>query len=162
MMYRDANRQRQGGARRGLIALVAAAAVSALAACASTTYKTFQTSGDALFDGKGGTRAVYDGMDVWVWGDPPRRYKVLGLIDDERPGDADPMGRMWGDVVRKAREVGGEALIQVRNQSQIVGYQAIGGATAMAPGDSAPTSGAAAEKPVRRNTARFIVIRYAD
>lgn len=133
----------------------------ALTGCATTTYKPFETRGDAIFDGKGGVRAAYDGMEIWDFGDPPRRYKVLGFIDDQRSGGAASMSRLLGDVVKKARDVGGQALIQVRNQSQITGYQAIDSTAATAYGSSA-TTGTTTSMPVRRNTAQFIVIQYVD
>ncbi|HET7527077.1 MAG TPA: hypothetical protein VFK10_14140 [Burkholderiaceae bacterium] len=133
----------------------------ALAGCATTTYKPFETRGDAIFDGKGGVMAARDGMEIWNFGDPPRRYKVLGFIDDERPGAPGPMSRLYGDVVTKAREVGGEALIQLRNQSQIIGYQSTDSATAPASGISA-AGPSTSSVPVRRNKAQFIVIRYVD
>ncbi|HEU5295770.1 MAG TPA: hypothetical protein VFU71_13395 [Burkholderiaceae bacterium] len=101
-------------------------------------------------------------MEIWDFGDPPRRYKVLGFIDDERPGSAGQMSRLLGDVVRKAREVGGQALIQVRNQSQITGWQSADSTAATAFGSSAATTGTTTAMPIRSNRAQFIVIRYVD
>jgi len=136
--------------------------VLAAAGCATTTYRPFETRGDALFEGKGGVRAAHDGMEIWDFGDPPRRYKVLGFIDDERPGSAAQMSRLLGDVVQKARDVGGQALIQVRNQSQITGWQSVDGTAPTAVGSSATTAGTTTAMPIRRNRAQFIVIRYVD
>jgi len=145
-----------------LAAGLVAALVGALTGCATTTYKPFETRGDAIFDGKGGTRSVEDGMDIWEWGDPPRRYRVLGLIDDERPGGAVQMARLRSDMVKKAREVGGQALIQVRNQSRVVGSQTTGNTSAAAYAGPATAMGATTTKPLRENSAQFIVIRYLD
>ena len=44
-----------------------------------------------MVQGHGDTRKIVDGMDVWTHGDPPRPFQVLGIIEDERPGD-DPAG----------------------------------------------------------------------
>jgi hypothetical protein len=44
-----------------------------------------------MVQGHGGTRKVVDGMDVWTHGDPPRPFKLLGIIEDERPGGMIPM-----------------------------------------------------------------------
>ena len=137
--------------------------VLALSGCASTTYRPFETRGDGIFDGKGGVKkSAADGTEIWDFGDPPRRYKVLGFIDDERPGGVASMSRLYDDVAKRAREVGGQALIQVRNQSQIVGYQATDGADATANGTSAAATGSTTPTPVRQNKAQFIVIRYVD
>ena len=156
-----------GGVRpaRGLVAvraLAAAGLVAALAGCATTTYRPFETHGDAVFEGKGGTRSIENGMDIWDWGDPPRRYQVLGLIDDERPGDAAPMAHLRSDMVKKAREVGGQALIQVRSQSRVVGAQTTGNVGAAANAGAATAMGSTTSVPLRKNTAQFIVIRYLD
>jgi hypothetical protein len=67
------------------------------------------------------------------------------------------MNRLYDDVAKRAREVGGQALIQVRNQSQIVGYQATDGN-----GTSTAATGSTTPTPVRQNKAQFIVIRYVD
>lgn len=133
-----------------------------LASCATTTFKSFETRGDAVIEGRGGTRTVHDGMDIWDYGDPPRKFKVLGIIDDERPGGIIPMAQLRSDMVKKAREAGGHALIQIRSQAQIVGYQSIGSATATTYGNSATATGFATSVPIRRNTAQFAVVRYID
>jgi len=140
----------------------ALACALALTACTTTTYRPFVTSGDAIFEGKGGIAYAQDGMEIWDFGDPPRRYKVLGIVDDERPGGVGPMNRLFGDVVSKAREVGGQALIQVRNQSQIVGYQRSDSAYAVPSANPASAAGTATSIPVRKNKAQFLVIQYVQ
>jgi hypothetical protein len=134
----------------------------ALVACATTTYKTFETRGDGIIEGKGGTKSVQDGMDIWDYGDPPRRFRVIGIIDDERPGGLIPMSQLPLDMVKKAKEVGGHALIQIRSQAQVVGYQSIGSATATAYGNTATAIGVTTSVPIRRNTAQFAVIQYVE
>ena len=134
----------------------------ALVACATTTYKTFETRGDGIVEGNGGTKSVQDGMDIWDNGDPPRRFRIIGLIEDERPGGVIPMGQLRSDMVKKAREVGGQALIQIRSQAQVVGYQSFGSATATAYGNTATATGVTTSMPIRRNTAQFAVIQYVE
>jgi hypothetical protein len=73
----------------------------------------------------GGTRKVVDGMDVWTHGDPPRRFKVLGIIEDEKPSGMIPMAQLKHDIVQKARENGGKAVIFVSSASQLAGISAI-------------------------------------
>lgn len=143
-----------------LIALISCALT--LAACATTTYKTFETRGDGVIEGKGGAKSVQDGIDIWDYGDPPRRFRVIGIIEDERPGGIIPMGQLRSDMVKKARDVGGHALIQIRSQAQIVGYQSIGSATATSYGNTATATGATTSMLIRRNTAQFAVIQYVD
>lgn len=142
-------------------ALLVALALSGIAACATTEYKPYEAK-DNDFEGRGGTKTVVDEMEVWDNGDPPRKFKVLGIIDDQRPGGIIPMSQLRGDIVKKAREVGGDAVIQLNSQSQIAGYYTSGTASAYSYGSSATAYRTATTMPVRRNVAKFAVIKYVD
>jgi hypothetical protein len=139
-------------------ALVIAVAVSA---CASTQFKSFEGRSN-IVEGQGGTKVVVDGMDVWDNGDPPRRFQLLGIIEDERPGGILPMSQLRSDMVKKAREVGGTALIQIRSESQIMGYQSTGSATGTSFGNTTRISGTSNSIALRKNAAAFAVIKYVD
>jgi hypothetical protein len=132
-----------------------------LAGCATTEFKPFEAKNN-LFEGKGGTKTIVDGMEIWDNGEPPRKFKVLGIIDDQRPGGIIPMSQLRSDMVKKAREVGGSALIQLGNQSQIAGFVSSGSANAYSYGNSTTAYGSSVTTPIRRNTARFAVISYID
>ncbi len=144
-----------------LIALLMTLAALFLAGCATTEYKAFEGKAN-VFEGKGGTKVVIDGMEIWDNGEPPRKFKVLGIIDDERPGGIIPMSRLRSDMVKHAREVGGDAIIQLGSQSQIAGYYTSGSASAYGYGSSATAYGSSTTMPVRRNVAKFAVIKYVD
>jgi len=86
-----------------------------LAGCASVTteYAAFEGVRAAIVQGKGGAKAVVDGMEIWVDGEPPHKFKIIGFIDDVReegwmytPPQPHPE-----DIVKKAREAGGDALL---------------------------------------------------
>lgn len=143
------------------LAFLAVLVLSLVAGCATTEYKSFETK-DNVFEGKGGTKVVIDGMEFWDNGEPPRRFKVLGIIDDQRPGGIIPMSQLRSDMVKKAREAGGDAVIQLGNQSQIAGYYTSGSASAYSYGSSATAYGSSTTMPVRRNMAKFAVIKYVD
>jgi hypothetical protein len=132
--------------------------------CAATVteFKAYEGRGNATIEGKGGTKVTVDGMDVWDYGDPPRKFRVMGIIDDQRPGGIIPMNQLRGDIVRKARGVGGDAVIQLNNQSQIAGFYQTGYASGQAFGNVATASGFATAMPLRKNFARFAVIKYED
>lgn len=132
-----------------------------LSACAVTEYRSFEARSN-VFEGVGGTKVVVDGMEIWETGDPPRKFKVVGVIDDQRPGGILPMAQLRSDVVKKAREVGGEALILLNSQSQIAGYYSTGSATARTYGPSTTATGSTLSMPVRRNASRFAVIQYVQ
>lgn len=84
--------------------------------CATTDFKPYEARVNS-FEGKGGTKTVVAEMEIWDNGDPPRNYKILGIIEDERPGGPIPMASLKSDVVVKAKEVGGDAVIQLSNNS---------------------------------------------
>lgn len=144
-----------------LIKFVGILTLTLLAGCATTEYKSFETKNN-LFEGKGGTKVIVDGMEVWDNGDPPRRFKVMGVIDDERPGGIIPMSQLRSDIVKKAREAGGDAVVQLGNQSQIAGYYTSGSASAYSYGNTANAYGTSTTVPMRRNIAKFAVIKYVD
>lgn len=141
--------------------LLIALGLSLMAGCATTEYKSFEGKTN-VFEGKGGTKVVVDGMEIWDNGDPPRKFKVLGIIDDERPGAVIPMSQLRNDIVKKAREAGGDAVVQLGSQSQIAGFYSSGSATAHSYGNSATAYGSSVTMPLRRNMAKFAVIKYVE
>ena len=72
-------------------------------------------------EGGYGTRKVEDGLDIWTTGEPPRKYQVLGIINDERVQAPYEMGRYYDDVAAKVKEAGGNGAIEVYSDSQITG-----------------------------------------
>jgi hypothetical protein len=144
-----------------LIMLLIGFSLSIIAGCATTEYKSFEGKSN-LFEGQGGTKVVIDGIEIWDNGEPPRKFQVLGIVDDERPGGIIPMSQLRSDIVKKAREVGGDAVIQLGSQSQIAGYYSSSSATAYSQGKSATAYGSTTTMPVRRNVAKFAIVKYAN
>ena len=68
-----------------------------------------------IAEGQGGTKKVIEGMDVWVTGEPPRSYKVLGVVNDSRVDHLLVTGAIMSDAVKEARSVGGDALILINS-----------------------------------------------
>jgi hypothetical protein len=87
------------------LAVLAIPVLPFVAGCATTQYKPYEAE-DNVFEGKGGTKVVVDGMEIWDNGDPPRKFRILGIIDDQRPGGIIPMSALHSDMVKKAREAG--------------------------------------------------------
>jgi hypothetical protein len=137
-----------------------ATAAFLLVGCATTNFKVYE--GPSTFEGKGGTKAMVEGMEIWDNGEPPRKFKVLGIVEDERPGGVIPMMRLRGDVVKKAKEVGADAVIQLSSRSQITGFHTTGSATAYGAGNTATAYGSSTSVPLRQNTAKFAVIKYVE
>ena len=98
---------------------IALASVCVLvSACATTNFYPHE-SRDNTYIGKGGARFVNEGIDVWFIGEPDRKYSILGYIES-------PLGAVVDDnhktvsstILKKAHEVGADALIEVVNQTQ--------------------------------------------
>ena len=93
--------------------------------CSNTEFQSWEGR-NSVVEGRGGTRKVVDGMDVWTYGDPLCCFQVIGIIQDNRPGGVIPMAQMKHDIVAKARQSGGDAVIIVSSQSQLAGYYTSG------------------------------------
>ena len=70
------------------IKFILLAAVVSLTGCA-TDYYTY--SGSPVIQGHGGASKRVDGIDLWVIGTPPRKFQVIGYIEDSRPGGPIPV-----------------------------------------------------------------------
>ncbi|MDO6387511.1 MULTISPECIES: hypothetical protein [unclassified Uliginosibacterium] len=93
--------------------LVCLALLSLLGGCATTQFYPHEAR-ENLHEGKGGSRFTVEGIDVWFNGEPPRKYAILGYIDDPRGLLADDNHRSIDSaVLAKAREIGANALIEV-------------------------------------------------
>lgn len=146
---------------RTLLALLAVLALSTFVGCATTEYKAYEAKNN-IFEGRGGTKVIVDEMEFWDNGDPPRKFKVLGIIDDKRPAGVISMSQLQGDIVKKAREAGGDAVVQLGSQSQITGFYTSGSASAYSYGSSATAYGSSTTTSVRRNISKYAVIKYLD
>lgn len=140
-------------------ALLASALVLPLGGCSTAQY---QPAGGKpqVAQGKGGLLRVQDGMEVWDADGPPRRYEVIGRIDDERTRGALPRPQWGSAVVKLAREAGGSALIELRRDAQGAGYKLLG--TGAATENQGPALGQAPAVPLTRQAAAYLVIRYLD
>jgi hypothetical protein len=131
-------------------------------ACITTEYKAFQGVQEGIVDGKGGSKVVVDGMEVWDSGEPPRKFKIMGFIDDNR-------GTSWiythaassvrDDIVEKAREAGGDAVIKMKTRSQLSEFYKAGGASVNVYGDY-PSTVYGAYGSSGRNLSKYAVIKY--
>src|SRR5260370_41034904 len=95
----------------------------------------------AVLIGKGGgTRKVVDGIDVWINGEPPRKFRVLVMVGDVRPGGPPSPAELDHDIVSNVRQWKGDAAMTVSPSSRIVNWS----------------------KPPIPARSRFAVIKYLD
>jgi hypothetical protein len=101
-----------------------------LAGCALYTPTQFtEWRGPAEFKGAGGTVRNIDGVDVWTFGEPDRRFKLLGLIEQDYYDNNSVMSFLAGAtkdsrIIKAAKEQGGDAIIILRRDSRLLGYSA--------------------------------------
>ena len=141
---------------RVLSCLFVAAALWASPVLAKARYVAYEGL-DSISEGRGGTKVVAHDVDFWTTGQPPRRFQVLGIITDKRgtgwiAGDA--VGS--NSVAKKVKEVGGDAVIVMDQNSRITGY--VHGGQANVNGNAAYGSGWTA--PVEEATTRMVVVKY--
>lgn len=82
-----------------------------LASCASTNFKEWR--GHAVVEGIGGTVRVVDGIDFWETGQPDRKFRIIGTIDDSRGNGI--LGRLGEDsaIAKVAKAHGGDGVLLV-------------------------------------------------
>ncbi|MES1157043.1 MAG: hypothetical protein ABUL73_04600 [Alphaproteobacteria bacterium] len=101
--------------------------VAAPAALAEPVFTSY-VARDARREGDGGERTVVNGMEIWTNGSPPRRWEIIGYIADRRHRTglygAIRMSMRDRDVVAVARANGGDAVILVNEQAEVVGHVA--------------------------------------
>ena len=109
--------------------------------------------------GQGGTKEVIDGVDIWTYGTPPCEYKIIGVINDKRSGGwSFDENSLYTDAVTKAKEFGGDAVILESNENKVTGSYNTG-SSGYVTGNSV-YMGASQSYAVKKNYARFLVVRY--
>ena len=82
-----------------------------MTSCGATlfAFRPFEGNG-SLIEGKGGTKTVVDGMEIWDNGEPPRRFSILGYLEVKAQFGADL--NFLSRAVKNARQYGGDAIIR--------------------------------------------------
>lgn len=120
-----------------LFPLVFAAVISH--GCASTDYQALESSAPITEQGVAGTRKVVDGIDIWTFGAPPRKYRVLGVINDTRGAGVLPMAGYYSGIAAKVKQYGGNAAIEMSSQRQYIGTASFANATTTTSGEFSGT-----------------------
>ena len=156
--------------RTQLLALLAT--VTFLSGCASTSYSDWE--GSPVYQGHGGAKKVVNGIELWTDGTPPRTFRIVGVITDERNKAVIPMASFHSDIANLAKKHGGDAAIIVGSSVENVatyftpatttgvqtGTIQTYGNTGYYSGSSSYTSSGHTAVNVRRQTAKVIVIKY--
>lgn len=143
-----------------------------LSGCASTQYSDWE--GSPIFQGHGGAKQIVNGIELWTDGTPPRTFRIIGVINDERNKAPIPMASFRSDIAKLAKKRGGDAAIIVSSSVENVatlftpttttgvqtGTMQTYGNTGYYSGSSSYTSSGHTKVNVRRQTAKIFVIKY--
>jgi hypothetical protein len=149
--------------------LVFAAPIAAIALLLSgcvTEYYAYQGGGPMI--GQGGASKSIDGVDIWVIGAPPRKFQIIGYIEDSRPGGPPSMAQRNPKLAAIAKQQGGDGVLIHSDAAQYMGSITTGNAFTTANGSfygngfnaSALTTGTVVSAPMIRREGRFFVIKY--
>lgn len=133
-------------------------AVASFPAEAKVRFEAYEAR-NSIVEGQGGSRTEKDGVDFWTMGDPPRRYQIIGIIRDNR-GTGVFHGNAVGSsgIAKKVREVGGDAVILLDQNTALKGIYSQGQATA----NGNQASGSAFAIPIQERTTTFVVVKYLE
>jgi hypothetical protein len=83
-----------------------------------------------IMQGDGGTKITKNGIDYWTTGTPPRRYQVIGFVQDKRDELLDS-GHAIGspNIAGKVKRAGGDAVV-VESQDEVGKSGGVGAAGA--------------------------------
>ncbi len=140
----------------GLLGFGLAIALTASMAQAKTRYEPYEAR-NSVVEGQGGSRTTKDGVDFWTTGDPPRRYQIIGIIRDNR-GTGFLNGKAIGSsgISKKVREVGGDAVILLNQNSSVTGIWSSGQSSTY--GNQSTGSGISI--PIEERVTTFAVVKY--
>jgi len=113
-----------------------------LASCATTNFTEYHDQN--IIQGKGGTVRVVEGIDFWEKGEPDRKYRILGVIDDSRHEGVNFQFIKDRDIALDARKHGGDAVILTDSSREV--------------GDVDMSGGTVRYKQV----SKFVVVRYVQ
>lgn len=83
-----------------------------LAGCTTAEYTVFEyRNGSKIIDGEGGSKRVVDGVEIWDAGDPPHRYRIMGMLRVSDYDMATVNGTMLRAIAQQVRRTGGSAAI---------------------------------------------------
>jgi hypothetical protein len=109
---------------RTILLLTILIVTTLLCGCSSPKFASY--SGSEVFQGTGGgTERTVDGIQFWEHGEPARKYKIIGVIEqNHKYGHFPSFGSTDSANAKVAHEQGGDAImIVVKNQESSSGDQ---------------------------------------
>lgn len=94
--------------------------VSILVGCATVDFQPYEGKNN-LYEGEGGTKVVVDGVEFWANGSPPRKYSIIGMVVSEVGSGIGDESIIRSAVASEVKKQGGDAAVQVNNNSSFAG-----------------------------------------
>lgn len=129
-----------------------------LSGCADTEFYTY--SGSGVYLGTGGASRNVNGIDLWVTGTPPRQYRIIGYLTDERLGGPLAMAGRDRGMANQARKAGGDGLLLTDEQSNTMGSYTTGSAMVTGSSNLVTVTGSSMALPIIQRRAKYYVIKY--
>lgn len=127
---------------------------------------------DAVQEGTGGSKKTVDGIDFWSNGAPPRKFQIIGFMEDTRRKSGlfgmARMASLEGSIAKIAKKEGADAVILVESGDEVIGLysqnnQTVRG-TASGSGNTTymqgSGSGASSSVGVKDHHSKYAVVKY--
>jgi hypothetical protein len=112
--------------------------------------------------GQGGASHQVGGIDFWTLGAPPRPYRIIGYIEDSRPGGPLPMASRLGSVAAQARAAGADGIIITSDNKEFMGTFSTASVNGWNTGYNFGASGFGMSAPMVRRNSTFLAIKYVS
>jgi hypothetical protein len=136
--------------KRSLLTLVV---LAVLCGGCSTNYYSY--SGSGIYEGTGGASKKVSGIDIWLVGTPPRKFRIIGYITDSRPGRGIAMAMRDANLAAEAKKNGGDGILLKAEQTDFLGTYSTGNATAFGSGNVVTAVGSGISIPIIRREANI-------
>lgn len=83
-----------------------------LLGCASVDYRPYEGK-ENVVQGEGGTKDVVDGVEFWMTGTPPRKFRMIGIATGAIGAGYGADGMIQSSIVSKVKDLGGSAAVLI-------------------------------------------------
>ncbi len=109
---------------------------------------------------------IVEGIDFWVNGQPPRKFKLIGYISDTRHNSGlVGLIRMSGQekaIAKEAAKVHGNAVIEVSSENEVIGYAHNTNVSTTYNQNSSYSHGYGSSNAIEKNHSKYAVIQYVS
>jgi hypothetical protein len=158
--------KRSGGILKTIHFIACSCAAVALLFTGCTSNKATEWRDSKIYQGEGGAVEVVKEMEVWTKGTPNRKYKIMSMINHSHGtgglgGLINSMSWKSG-VVKKAKELGGDAVIIGSRSRILTGYTGSQSGQVNTRGPGVSYSGTSSNRANYSDKSEIFVIKFVD